>query len=495
MRAAIPFDPGLEHKSNDEEKTQENLLSTILKIEKLVFRKRARAGRGVHAKSIGLLRGVLTVSDALPDELAQGLFAKPGAYEATIRLSTIPGDPLPDTVSVPRGFAIKIAGVKGKVLSEAKGHQVQDFLFATGRAFSAPSPKKFLHSLKLLALTTERMLWMKKTMSRVFRPIQKVATYFGHPVAPLDILGGHLPTHPLGECFFSQAPLRYGKYVAKFGIFPESQNFQALAENVLNIDSDPEALRHAVADVMQREGGSWSLRVQLRRDVEMNPIEDASVIWPEEDNPYLTVAIITVPPQEGWSEELSRAVDDALSFAPWHGLIEHQPLGAVMRARRGVYARAAAARSAMNQRRVYIFPPWVPEPKKPRKPASAPKKTVEATPPPSDKPVDKGTTASKGTAKTVNKSTAKSATKPTPETAAKPIAKSNGDKKMDKSTLGKAPLPKSTTKTSRKASVKATRTSPKPPLLSHKTAKASPANSAKTLKKPPAKTSKRGQHS
>lgn len=475
MRNAIPFDPGLEHKSDDEEKTQEGLSSTILKIEKLVFNKRARAGRGVHIKSIGLLRGILTIHDDLPRELAQGLFSKPGSYEATIRLSTIPGDPLPDTVSVPRGFAVKIAGVKGKLLPEAKNHQVQDFLFATGRAFSAPSPKKFLHSLRLLALTTERMLWMKTTMSRIFRPIQKVATRFGHPVTPLDVLGGHVPTHPLGECFFTQAPIRFGRYVAKLGIFPESENFQALSKKMLNVDSDPDALRNAVADVIRRERGSWTLRAQLRRDEEMNPIEDASIIWPEENNPYLVVATLAVPPQEGWSEELSRAIDDALSFAPWHGLIDHQPLGAVMRARRRVYTRAAASRSAMNQRRVYIFPPWMPEPKKPRKAAAKPKKAPEATAKTAENAVKKENPAEKIAAKKKVTSATKAPAKAAPGKSVKAPAKTASARK--KSTA--RPAAKLPTKSATTSPSKATRKTSKPAPRPRSPAKAAPAKAAK----------------
>ncbi len=108
--------------------------------------------------------------------------------------------------------------------------------------------------------------------------------------------------------FFYTGADKFGRYLAKLGIFPESENFQAFSEKMLNVDSDPNALRNAVTDVMRQEGGSWTLRAQLRRDEEMNPIENASVVWPEENNPYLIVATLTVPAQEGWSEALSRAL-------------------------------------------------------------------------------------------------------------------------------------------------------------------------------------------
>jgi hypothetical protein len=66
---------------------------------------------------------------------------------------------------------------------------------------------------------------------------------------------------------------------------------------------------------------------EKRRDADSNPVEDASIAGPEESNPYLPVATLTVKPQEGWSQALSHIVDDKMAFSPWHGITAHQPLG------------------------------------------------------------------------------------------------------------------------------------------------------------------------
>ncbi len=50
----------------------------------------------------------------LPPEFAQGLLAKAGAYPAVLRTSTNPCDILDDSVSTPRGLAVKVSGVEGE---------------------------------------------------------------------------------------------------------------------------------------------------------------------------------------------------------------------------------------------------------------------------------------------------------------------------------------------------------------------------------------------
>ena len=46
-------------------------------------------------------------------ELAHGLFFAPGSYDALLRFSVSTGDILDDSVSAPRGLAIKLFGVSG----------------------------------------------------------------------------------------------------------------------------------------------------------------------------------------------------------------------------------------------------------------------------------------------------------------------------------------------------------------------------------------------
>jgi len=93
----------------------------------------------------------------------------------------------------------------------------------------------------------------------------------------------------------------------------------------------------------------WELRVQLCTDIDAMPIEDASVPWPEDKSPFITVAHISVPRQVAWSEARSAAIDDGMSFSPWHGLAAHRPIGSIMRVRKVVYDTMSKLRARQNK--------------------------------------------------------------------------------------------------------------------------------------------------
>ncbi|TZG27632.1 catalase family protein [Sphingomonas montanisoli] len=344
----VRYTPDVETIEPDEAEVQAELIETFRSIQETTHADSGHGFRGVHAKSHALLQGSFTVLDDLPAELAQGLFATPGRHDALIRISTGAGDVLPDSISLLRGIGIKVLDVGGDRLEGSEGDSTQDFLLANGIAFPAPGPKKFLGNLKLLAKTTDKVEGLKKAVSAVFRTLEKGVEAVGGESGFLEQLGGHRHTHPLGETFFSQAPIRYGDYIAKLGLFPLSPNFTALADEEIDIDGRDNALREEIGSTLARDGGAWELRVQLCRDLEANPIEDASVAWPEEDNPYIAVARIEVPAQAAWNDARARILDDQTSFNPWHGIQAHRPLGAVMRARKPVYAASVETRSRFN---------------------------------------------------------------------------------------------------------------------------------------------------
>ena len=102
--------------------------------------------RPVHAKSHGLLHAKLTIQGDVPEQYRQGLFAEPGTFDAIVRLSTTPGDPLPDSVSSPRAWAIKVIGTPeaAATLPGHEQHHTQDFLCQTGKAFGVADAEAFL---------------------------------------------------------------------------------------------------------------------------------------------------------------------------------------------------------------------------------------------------------------------------------------------------------------------------------------------------------------
>jgi hypothetical protein len=348
MDQPIAFAPSVETREPDEDKTIGELIDTLLKISATTYKDGHHALRSVHAKSHAILTGTLSVLPDLSPELAQGIFATVGSYPVIMRMSSSPGDLLNDSVSTPRGLAVKIVGVPGARLPDSEGDNTQDFIMINGPVFAAPNAKKFLGSLKLLAATTDKVPALKSVLSATLRGAERVLESVGGQSGTLKSLGGEPATNPLGETYFTQVPMRYGEYMAKLSLAPIASGLTGLKGSPVTITKSPNALRETIQDFFASSDGVWELRVQLCRDLDKMPIEDSAVRWPEDLSPYLPVARISVPRQDSWTQSRAVIVDDRTSFNPWHGTVDHQPLGSVMRARRAAYAASVKFRAEHN---------------------------------------------------------------------------------------------------------------------------------------------------
>lgn len=347
MKAPIPYAAELEVPEDGEAETVEGLLEALQGIADTTAKDYGHAVRAVHAKSHGLIEVEMTVLDGLAPQVAQGLFSRAASYPAILRISTNPGDLLDDAISAPRGMALKILGVEGARLPGPE-RTSQDFVMVNGPAFVAKDAAGFLGSLKLLARTTDRAEGAKKILSAVLRGVERGIEAVGGESATIKSLGGAPNVHPLGETYYSQTPFRFGDHVAKLSLAPVSPGLTAHTGEIVETRGRPDALRESIAADMQSGAGEWDLRVQLCRDLETMPIEDASVVWPEDESPFVTVAKVRAAPQIGWSEARAKVVDDGMRFSVWNGLEAHRPLGSVNRARRATYDMSARLRERRN---------------------------------------------------------------------------------------------------------------------------------------------------
>ncbi len=347
-RSPIAFTPTVEVRAEDEAETIRGLNEQLRLIQEKTAKDYGTAMRGVHAKGHAIVKGKLEVLSGLVPALAQGLFAAPGSYDALLRFSTLPGDILDDSVSVPRGLAIKLFGVPGDRLPGSEADTTQDFILVNGPAFAAPTPKAFLANLKMLAKTTDVGEGLKKGLSAVMQTVDAALETVGVQSPTIQTLGGAPNTHPLGETYYTQVPLRHGGYIAKLSIAPVSTTLTELAGSKVDTSGRPDALREAMAEVLIEQDSVWELRVQLCTDLEKMPVEDSSVVWDEKQSPYVAVARITVPAQLGWEHGLSEQQEQAVSFSPWHGLSAHQPIGGVNRARKPTYEMSTQFRGQRN---------------------------------------------------------------------------------------------------------------------------------------------------
>ena len=345
----LRYSPTVEQADPNESAIFEELSRTMQHITRTMASHYRHAYRPVHAKSHGVLVGTLTVHSSLPEHLKQGLFANPASYPAILRFSTNPGDLLADSVSSPRGLAIKILNVPGEMVPFHSGNNTQDIVCVNAKAFGTPNAGGFLEQLKLLDKTLEYPEGVKQAVSTVARSTNTILRAIGIHSGSLDNIG-HPYTHILGETFSTIAPIRYGDYVAKLAVVPSSDNLKELTGKHIDAGHGFNALEELIKEFFKEKTATWEIQSQLALDDGTTPIEDASKPWPEDNSPYQTVATLTVPPQESYSNSRQIFVDEQLSFSPWHALAAHQPLGGIMRSRRVAYEEAQQFRAARNLR-------------------------------------------------------------------------------------------------------------------------------------------------
>jgi catalase len=354
----LAYAPELEQPAENEAVIIDELSRVLQHITRTLASRYRHAYRPVHAKSHGVLVGTLAVLPGLPEPLAQGIFAQVREYPMIIRFSTNPGDVLPDSISSPRGFALKVLNVEGEQLETNAGATTQDFVCINTNVFPAPDPEGFLKQISIFDKTLLLPEEVKHAVSVGARATNAVLKSVNLGSMALEGLGAPA-THILGESFTSVAPLRYGAYVAKVGFAPASENLKALTGASVDLEADYNALEEAVKKFFRKETGVWDVKVQLAlaepgvedKDREY-PIEKADKVWPEETSPWVTVAQITVAPQDSYSDARQVFVDEEMSFSPWHALVAHQPLGGIMRARKKAYEEARKYRAQRNARTI-----------------------------------------------------------------------------------------------------------------------------------------------
>ncbi|KAB0676222.1 catalase family protein [Aureimonas leprariae] len=343
-RAFVRYSDTVESIPADEAETVDAILASLHRLHERTHAKYGEAVRVSHAKAHGIAVGELTVADDLPEPLAQGLF-KPGKrYPVIARLANVPGELDSDAVGTQRGLALKVLDVEGEKL---QGHTeaTQDFVLDSGNRFAVGTAAQFLMNHRMLEHAPQIPDALKAMVSSVSRAGNKVLHRVGADSSTLDFFG-HSRVHPMAEAYFTQAPMRYGSYVAKIAVVPVAPTQRGLARKAIDHD-DPDALRTATVSYLRDNDAEFEIRVQLCTDLDTMPVEDASVEWPEEQSPYRTVARLRLPRQEAYSEARREFVDN-LSFSVSHCLADHRPLGSVQRARLRAYPEMARLRRETN---------------------------------------------------------------------------------------------------------------------------------------------------
>src|SRR4051794_38855621 len=145
----LTYSDSIEQLQPDEAGLVDNILASMLRVNRSVSDRHRHGLRDAHAKSHGIVKGELVVAD-LGAPLNHGLFAMPGIYPVIVRFSTAPGDLQGDRVPTPRGMAIKIIGVKGDKLLPDDDSRNQDLLLVNNPGIPLATAKRTWRTHQLL---------------------------------------------------------------------------------------------------------------------------------------------------------------------------------------------------------------------------------------------------------------------------------------------------------------------------------------------------------
>ncbi|MBC8116125.1 MAG: catalase, partial [Candidatus Saccharimonas sp.] len=186
--------------------------------QSLLARHQAKSGEfvaDVHVKAHGYADGELRVLPNLPDELAQGLFAREGTHPAVVRFSNAASQPQADAIPDGRGMAVKVLGVTGDLVSvDEPSDPSQDFLMINHPVFFARSVKDFLRLERVLVQADDNPLATAQgaLTGGDWNPLN----WHWREMLAVAQIAGHLPAHPASNTYFSASPIRFGRYVAKY---------------------------------------------------------------------------------------------------------------------------------------------------------------------------------------------------------------------------------------------------------------------------------------
>lgn len=304
-------------------------------IEALVRAKpTGRALRDAHPKMHGCAAARFEVLDGLPADLRKGLFATPHTYAAWVRFSNGSGTPQGDEAGDGRGMAVKLMGVAGSPSGS------QDFILINSPAFFVRNAIDYVDFQKA-----------GPKPLRFFFPGWNPFKFRLHELFAARAITKRVVSNPLDVQYWSMTPYLFGDLPCKFSARPVGPA-APFADR-----GGPDFLRLNLARTLAEDDRVFEFCVQLRTDPKAMPVEDPTIVWPEDRSPFVPVARLTLPRQDLDTAE-RRAFGEALSFTPWHGLDAHRPLGGINRVRRVVYEAISRLRHDLNgQPRVEPTPP------------------------------------------------------------------------------------------------------------------------------------------
>lgn len=304
--------------------------------------------RGTHAKGV-CVRGAFEVLDVregrdrrLGDRLAVGLYAVPASYPAIVRFANSAqqarSDWVPDVRSL--SFSVDLTSASGPATTPRQDYALQS---------AATLPFDDVHAFAVFARV------MTAPNDGIAAGALPFHDQFVFARTKLQILQQQRqPVRPYQQLrYWSNVPFRHGGAdIVKYSLLPWSNNTARPLQRHNPHALHDELARHLVEDqptstfdVALQFMDVSAMTYQGRRRDAAFWIEQPSVEWPERQAPFHVVArlrLLPMPPLEQATAE--RLYIDVTE----HSLPDHQPVGAVNRAR--WHAQVASRKARLGER-------------------------------------------------------------------------------------------------------------------------------------------------
>jgi hypothetical protein len=303
--------------------------------------------RGTHAKGVAALAQFeifdVTVgrNPELAARLAQGIFAKPGVYPATVRFgnsdSKKNSDFKPDVRSL--SFSVDLD-------SNGAGPKRQDFSMQNTKTLPINDSPAFVAIAKLISASSPgAALWSLpfKDKLRVLRTLALLQPQLRQTIKPYQLMR-----------YESNVPFRHGPVdIVKFSATPSPGNPSSPLQKSNPNGLQDELIRHLHEDSTM---SSFDFGVQLLDPARMTYwgkhydasfwIENASIEWKESEAPFHNIARLTLLRDTHLNPEETKAVyfDVTDNSSP-----DSTPVGSINRARCAAESASKKARMALTQ--------------------------------------------------------------------------------------------------------------------------------------------------
>ena len=314
--------------------------------------------RDAHANGYAVLKAEVEILDNLPEELAQGIYSKPGKHHAVVRFSNGSSRVLPDKLSGnAQGFALKIFGIDGKKLSPGEEDSPNvDFNLINNPVFFCNSAEHYVFISKLFLKLNdffEKGALGKLEFATLWVTENKKAFPNFEALKELGALKTFEKIPSINSFlyeFYSMGAVRHGDYIAKVRVIPTEQTKNAITEKNIDLDSAEWPYRKGIIKEIAQKNLTFELQIQLCKNLKEMPVNDLTKEWSQELSPFRTVAKITIPKQTV-SEDGNFEIMENLSFTPFRTIEENSPIGNLQRSRQSAYVTSSTSRHELNHKK------------------------------------------------------------------------------------------------------------------------------------------------